>query len=66
MPRTVESTDEDVEIRLDRKINGNAHSWIHTLVADQIDADLMRRLARTRRNNKRARAYAEQPGEVPQ
>lgn len=55
-------TEEDIDIRLNRKINGNAHSWIRTLAADGRDADIMRRLARTRRNNKHARAHAEYPG----
>lgn len=40
------------------------HALYHTFSSELIDADLMKRLARTRKNNKRARAFAEQPGEV--
>ncbi len=55
-------TDEDIEIRLSLRINQRARPWLATLLADETDAHIMRRLARTRKNNKRARAYPEQPG----
>ena len=55
-------TDEDAEIRLSLAINARARPWIGTLMADSIDAQIMARLARTRRNNKRARAYPTEPG----
>jgi hypothetical protein len=48
-----------------RQGNGRGvHALYHTFGAEQIDADLMKRLSRTRKNNKRARAFPEQPGEV--
>lgn len=53
-------TDEDMKIRLDRACNRHPHSWIATLRADERDAEIMRRLGRTRRNNKRARAFPEE------
>ena len=40
------------------------HALYRTFIAEQADADVMKRLARTRRNNRRARAFAEQPGEL--
>jgi hypothetical protein len=53
------NTTEDIDIRLDRETNQNAHAWIHTLLADDASFALMRRLVRTRKSNRRARAYAE-------
>jgi hypothetical protein len=62
-------TDEDADIagslRYRRQGRGRGvHAFYRGVMAEAIDADIMQRLARTRRNNKRARAYAEQPGEL--
>lgn len=53
------STDEDIEIRISLRSNLNSYSWLATLRADAEDAMLMRRLLRTRKNNRNARAFAE-------
>jgi len=55
-------TDEDVEIRISLAINRRTRPWLHTILADEQDAHIFSRLARTRINNRRARAYADQPG----
>lgn len=53
-------TDEDADIRLSLRINQRARPWLATLLADETDAHITKRLLRTRRNNKRARAFVEQ------
>ena len=39
-------------------------AWLNTSLAHHRDALIFRRLLKSRRHNKRARAYAEQPGEL--
>jgi hypothetical protein len=55
--------DQDItfDLRYAKAKNG-AHATINTFIAEDHDADIFRRLLRTRRNNRRARAYPEQPG----
>ena len=57
-------SDEDAEIcaglRFRRQGNGRGvHAFYRNAMAEAIDADIIHRLAKTRRNNKRARAYAD-------
>lgn len=57
-------SDEDVDIsaglRYRRQGAGRGvHAFYRGTMAESIDADIMNRLAKTRRNNKRARAYAD-------
>lgn len=60
-------TDEDSAITIGlcyrRQGNGRGvHAFYRNVMSETIDADIMHRLARTRRNNKRARAYADDLG----
>lgn len=57
-------TDLDTAIRLSLRINQRARPWLGTLLADEQDAHIMRRLLRVRRDNQRARANPELPGEL--
>lgn len=57
-------SDEDAEIcaglRYRRDGYGRGvHAYYRNVMAEAIDADISHRLTRTRRNNKRARAYAD-------
>jgi hypothetical protein len=57
-------TDEDLDIRLDRACNRHPASWIHNLNSDERDAQIMRAIAKSRKNNRRIRACADEPGMV--
>lgn len=64
--KTAPLTDDDAlivrHLRYMREGNGRGvHAYYRNAMADTIDADIVHRLARTRRNNKRARAYADDP-----
>ena len=64
--RTDLPTDEDSDIlwRLAYRRQGRGrgvHAYHRNALAQDIDADIVARLMRTRRNNRRARAFADDP-----